>query len=127
MTVPEGPWYHGTRRGFTRGGVLFPRSAHRGAGTGAPVNPGREQPQEAANWVYLTRNLDLAWAYAWQAPGRGKPKVVVVRPHGTVEADPEHSGAMDAWRAEWATVTEVLLEPAITQEQARQGWVTSQA
>jgi hypothetical protein len=31
---------------------------------------------------------------------------------------------MDAWRAEWASVTDVLTEPTVTEEQARQGWVT---
>jgi hypothetical protein len=39
-------WYHGTRAGFTRGGYLFPRSAHGGPPTTAPLNPGRVQPTD---------------------------------------------------------------------------------
>ena len=123
--MDEDCWYHGTRRGFTRGGVLFPRAAHGGTGTGAPLSEGRQQPGDAQRWVYLTRDLDLAWAYAWSAAGRGKPKVVQVRPHGRIERDPEHSLAMDAWRCEWASVIDVLTEPTMTEEQARAGWAIS--
>ena len=104
----EPMFLHGTRRGFKPGGVLLPRAQHGGQGTNAPVNPGATPPPDAVNWVYLTTALDVAWLYAHHAPGRGKPKVLVMQPHGTVEPDPEHSAAMSAWRAEWATVTRVM-------------------
>lgn len=123
--VPDEPrWYHGTRRGFTRGGVLIPRSHHGRTGTSAPTAPGRSSPASADQYVYLTRDLNLAWVYAWHAPGRGRPKVLVVAPHGDLEPDPEHSREMDAWRCDWATVRQVLTEPAVTEADARAGWVT---
>lgn len=115
-------WFHGTRRGFTTGGLLLPRSTHGGPGTAAPVNPGRAVPDEAQGWVYLTEDIDVAWAYAWVAPGRGKPKVVEVVPHDDLEPDPEHSPAMRAWRCRWATVSRVHTVPTITEAEARDGW-----
>lgn len=115
-------FYHGTRRGFTRGGVLLPRSKHGGAGTTAPVNPGMRQPQDASSYVYVTTDVAIAWVYAWHAAGRGKPKVLVVQPIGEVKPDPEHSPAMSAYRCEWARVESVLTEPTITEQQAREGW-----
>lgn len=113
--------YHGTRRGFGRGGVVMPRSFHGGAGTSAPVT--RHAETGAESWVYVTGSLELAWAYAWHAAGRGKPKVLVVEPRGELEPDPEHSAAMDAWRCEWAVVRQVLTDPAISEAEARTGWV----
>lgn len=124
MTRPEADWFHGTRRGFRGGGgLLVPRSVHGSTPTGAPVNVGREALSDASQWVYLTRNLDLAWVYAWHASGRGKPKVLRVQPHGVIELDPEHSARMDAWRCEWATVQHVLTSPTVTEADARAGWV----
>lgn len=114
--------FHGTRRGFTKGGWLFPRTMHAGAATSAPTNPGRQPLADSAEWVYLTEDIDVAWAYAWAAPGRGKPKVVEVEPHGRIEPDPEHSPAMRAWRAESAVVRRVHTEPTITETEAREGW-----
>lgn len=116
-------WYHGTRRGFTRGGFLFPRSMHGGTATNAPTTEGKHSPASAEDWVYITGDLDLAWAYAFHAAGRGRPKVLVVEPVGPIEHDPEHSHRMDAWRCEWAKVTRVLTEPTITEQEARDGWV----
>lgn len=115
-------WYHGTRRGFRAGGVLLPRSVHHSAATTAPVNPGQVALADAEDWVYITRNLDLAWVYAWHAVGRGKPKVLQVNPVGDLEPDPEHSTAMDAWRCEFATVKKVFAEPTVTEAEAREGW-----
>lgn len=121
MTAPF-PLYHGTRQGFSRGGLLLPRAEHGGAGTAAPVNPGRQVPADASRWVYGTGSLDLAWVYAWHAVGRGRPKVLVLHPHGAPRSDPEHSPAADAWRCEWATVTRVLTDPTVTEQEARDGW-----
>lgn len=117
-------WFHGTRRGFTRGGYLFPRNDHGGPGTTAPTNPGMTSPEDSADWVHITRDPVLAWAYAWSAPGRGKPKVLTVEPHGPVEDDPEHSVRMDAWRCEWAKVVAVDTDPALSEEEALAGWAT---
>lgn len=118
-------FFHGTRRHFTQGGYLFPRGDHGAEGTGAPVNPGMESPEDAAQWVFVTEDIDVAWAYAWVAPGRGKPKVLEVEPIGAIEPDPEHSPAMRAWRCEWAKVTRVHKESTITEAEAREGWETS--
>lgn len=121
----DGRMYHGTRRGFTRGGWLMPRADHGGSGTTAPTAPGRESPDDADRWVHFTGDLILAWVYAWHAPGRGRPKVLVVEPHGRAERDPEHSPGMDAWRCESAKVVRVLTDPAISEAEARAGWVNA--
>lgn len=123
MEHPE-RWFHGTRRGFTTGGALLPRDEHAGPGTAAPLNPGYTAPADTAAWVYLTQDVNVAWAYAWVAPGRGRPKVVEVIPHGNLEPDPEHSTTMYAWRCEWAKVCRVHKTPAITEAEAAAGWVT---
>lgn len=117
--------YHGTRAGYRGpGGLVLPRATHGGPGTSAPVNAGQAAPADAGRWVYATESLDLAWVYAWHAPGRGRPKVLVIEPRGTLEPDPEHSPAMTAWRCEWATVSAVLTTPAVTEDEARAGWLT---
>lgn len=118
-------WYHGTRRGFTRGGLLIPASRHGGERTTAPLTEGATPQTGAENWVYMTTNIDLAWAYAFHASGRGKPKVLVLHPVSMPEPDPEHSSAMAAYRCEAATVTDVLTEPTITEAEARSGWATT--
>lgn len=116
-------WYHGTRRGFRPGGYLFPRAFHGSIGTTAPLAPGQAAPSDSDQWVYVTRSVDLAWVYAFHGTGRGRPKVLVVRPSGGLEPDPEHSAAMDAWRTQSARVLRVLVEPTMTEAEAREGWV----
>lgn len=114
--------YHGTRRGFTPGGWLLPRSDHGGPATSAPAS--RALPQNEQH-IYLTTDLDLAWVYAWHAPGRGRPKVLVVEPTQPIQHDPEHSPQMPAYRSRgMAHVAAVLTTPTVTEEQARQGWQT---
>lgn len=101
-------WYHGTRAGFQGpGGVVLPRSQTRAAGTSAPLNPGMKQPEDAGQYVFITRDIEVARAYAEHASGRGAPKVLVVDPHGVVDRDPEHGYRTDAWRCPWATVKSV--------------------
>lgn len=117
-------WYHGTRRGFTRGGYVTDREFHQGAQTSAPLKPGRQSPEDVVEHTYLTTNPVVAWVYAWHAPGRGKPKVLRVEPMGPVSPDPEHSPAMEAYRcAGWLRVVGVETEPLITEAEARAGWV----
>lgn len=117
-------FFHGTRRGFGRGGYLFPRTFHGGEGTAAPVNSGQAPSADADGWVYLTEEIDLAWAYAYAAPGRGKPKVLEVEPYGVVEPDPEHGPRMKAWRCNGsARVVRVLTEPTMTEAEAQEGWM----
>ena len=124
MAEGEVVFYHGTRRGFGRGGWLMPKRFHQNSEqTSAPVKPGRDRAADSEHWVYMTTHEELAWAYAWAAPGRGKPKVLVVEPCGVVERDPEHSVDMQAYRTEMAKVVEVLREPLLTEEEARDGWV----
>jgi len=119
-------WYHGTRRGCSRGGYVIPRSAHGKEGTSAPVNPGQQQPSDSGDYTYLTTSATLAWVYAWCAPGRGKPKVLTVEPMGNVYRDPEHSPDMEAYRCDgWLRVVNVDTEPIITEQEARDGWVTA--
>ena len=115
--------YHGTRAPFRGpGGLVLPRSVHGGPGTTAPLNPGRALPADAAGFVYVTEDLDVAWVYAWHAPGRGAPRVLVVAACG-LEADPEHSEGMGAWRCRSARVLRVLRKPTVDEESARAGWL----
>ena len=116
-------FYHGTRRGFKPGGYLLPRAFHEGRATAAPLSPGCVQPEDAAEYVYITESEDLAWAYAWCSPGRGRPKVLVVEPTGPVVPDSEHSPAMLAYRTTSARVVAVHIEPLMTEAEAREGWV----
>lgn len=116
--------YHGTRRPFKKGGLLLPRDVHGGASTSAPLN-GPAEPS-AESWVYVTESLNLAWAYAYAAPGRGKPRVLRVHPMGRIEPDHEHSAEMCAWRCESAGVVAVYTIPPMTAEEAAKGWMTPQ-
>lgn len=116
--------YHGTRRPFKRGGLLLPRAEHGGAGTSAPVTV-YDHSDRAARFAYATEDRAIAWVYAWHAPGRGRPRVLVVDPLGAVERDPEHSLDMRAWRFEAALVREVFLIPEVSEQDAREGWVLS--
>lgn len=117
-------FYHGTRKGFSKGGYLFPRSFHKGAGTYAPLKPGFEPRKDAEDYIYITTSETLAWVYAWHAPGRGRPKVLVVEPHGVIERDPEHSIDMEAYRCDGiAKVLSVDTEPKINEFEAAAGWV----
>lgn len=128
MSADDAPvvWYHGTRRGFGRGGWVFPRTFHGGAGTQAPLQPGKASPEDTAEHVYITTDEHLAWAYAYAAVGRGRPKVLVVEPHGPVEHDPEHSRDMPAYRCRGtARVVEVLTEAPFTAEESAAGWAIS--
>ena len=119
-------WYHGTRRGFTRGGVLFPRTFHGQSPTTAPTNPGMTPSPDSGEWVYITTDVNLAWVYAFHARGRGAPKVLTVTPRGTVERDPEHSPETAAYRCPWAAVTGVSKVPTMTEAEARNGWLSEQ-
>lgn len=74
--------YHGTCRGFTRGGYLFPVSFH-----GQEARPGHNG-EDSINYAYATSAREMAVWYALQTPGRGRPKVLTVAPIGDVESDP---------------------------------------
>jgi hypothetical protein len=121
--MSEPVFYHGTRRGFSRGGFLMPKRFHQQQDqTSAPLIPGKERARDSDDWVYVTTSPELAWVYAWCAPGRGKPKVLVVEPSGPIERDPEHSPGMEAYRTSMAKVVAVLKDPLVTEQEAREGW-----
>lgn len=123
MSAPV--FYHGTRRGFRKGGWLTPRTFHQDtAESAAPLQPGRSAAADRHEYTYVTTNPNLAWAYAYAAPGRGRPKVLIVEPHGPVESDPEHSPDMHAYRIHgWAKVIRVLTDPPFSEADSRAGWV----
>lgn len=106
-----------------KGGLLVPRNMHGGASTFAPLCEGREHLRGSENWVYVTTCQELAWAYAWAAAGRGKPRVLTVNPAGPLERDPEHSIDMEAYRCEAAFVVSVSTEPLMDEMTATAGWV----
>lgn len=73
--------YHGTRRPFTKGGLLLPVDDHKGkARTG--------QATDGTAFCYMTTDRELAEWYAIQAKGRGLPRVLTVEPIGLIEVDP---------------------------------------
>lgn len=121
-------YYHGTRRPFQRGGLLLPRSYHGGDGTSAPLtsralsDSEQHVVDESSSYVYITTNVAIAWAYAWSAPGRGKPRVLTVAPTSDIEPDPEHSPLMEAYRCDGARVISVSLDPLLTEQEAADGW-----
>lgn len=84
--------------------------------------PGGDRLPESDDWVYLTTDFLLAWAYAHAAGGDGPPVVLMAKPQGMLEHDPEHSDWMPVYRCEWALVELVDAEPRITAEQAALGW-----
>jgi hypothetical protein len=93
---PE-PLYHGTRRPFGRGGLLVPGddvgADHHGLGR--------------SGWVYVTPDFELAKEYARAAQGRGRAKVVQVRPWGEVYVDDSTIAGgeeQESYRCEAATV-----------------------
>ena len=102
MTAPV--FYHGTRRGFRSGGVLLPAAL-----TGAPDNHGLGRTAV----VYVTPDLELAWDYAEAALGRGRPKVLVVRPLGPLAVDESTCGGQEqaSFACSWARVLRVLAAP----------------
>lgn len=118
--------FHGTRAPFQVGGLLLPRSTTSAVGTTAPLNAGRRTPVDADQYVYLTADLDVAWAYAFAATGCSRPRVLVAMPEDPPISDGEHSARMGAFKASAATVIEVMLEPTITAEQAAAGWAGPQ-
>lgn len=97
--------YHGTRAGFRAGGYLFPVDWH-----GSRPRAGHQEGGTA--YVYMTTDLDLAWAYAEQTRGRGRPKVLIVQPLGPVEVDPStYDYEEDQYRCrEGAKVLKVIKE-----------------
>lgn len=127
MNEEPPPLYHGTRVGFRgRGGLLLPRGTHGGKGTTAPLKPGRQSPADAQQYVFVTTSKELAWVYAWHSQGRGRPRVLTVRPLSDVWRDPEHSVDMEAYKCEAAFVLAVDFEPLVTEEDARAGWVEAE-
>ena len=80
---------------------------------------------DAERYVYVTTSRELAWVYAWHARGRGRPRVLTVTPLSDVWHDPEHSPDMEAYRCESAFVTAVDLDPLVSEQDARAGWVTT--
>lgn len=105
------PLYHGTRKPFQRGGLILPRSQH-----GGPANHVATGTvpfaDDAANWVYLTPDLDLAWDYAVEATGRGAPRVCEVAVWGDLLVDDSTVNGEDVvqFRCEAASVVRVLRE-----------------
>lgn len=93
------PLYHGTRRGFDRGGLLLP------GGEVGQDNHGLGR----TGHVYVTPDLGLAKHYAEHANGKGRPRVVEVAPLGPVEVDDSTVGGdqQESYRVDCARVLRV--------------------
>ncbi len=114
--------WHGTKASLRSGDVLLPRSSHGAAPTTGPLVPSGERLAESDDWVYVTTDRNLAWAYAHYSGGAGEPVVLLVEPCGRIERDPEHSNHMPVYRCRSARVVVVDTLQTVTPEQARQGW-----
>ncbi len=101
----------------------MPRTFSGSGATTAPTAAGHCARPDSERYVYVTTSLELAWVYAWHAPGRARPRVLTVRPLSDVWDDPEHSAEMEAYRCEAARVESVDLVPLVTEAEARTGWV----
>jgi hypothetical protein len=120
---PARRYMHGTKKSFTPGQAILPRSQHHGGANAAPVGSAWTERADAADWVYVTTDLNGAWLYAHDAWGDGDPVVYEVFPMSEVEHDPEHSKEMPAFRCRSAVVLGRIRGEAITPEQARALWV----
>jgi len=92
-------YFHGTKAAFKSGDLLRPRREHGGAPTSARTVDGSRHP-DSDDWVHVTTCFSLAWAYAHASGESGDPVVLVVKPRGILEPDPEHSDRMPAYRCE---------------------------
>jgi hypothetical protein len=115
-------YWHGTKASLSAGDVLLPRREHGGAPTTGPMVPGGERLPESDDWVYVTTDRNLAWAYAHCSGGSGDAVVLLVQPLGAIHHDPEHSDHMPVFRCRAATVQVVDSRQAMTAEQAQRGW-----
>ena len=101
----SGEWFHGTRRGFGRGGFLTPASFH-GAGQANRL----DDYDGAEGYVFLTPDREVAEMFARSAKGRGRPKVLTVEPTADVEPDHATLGGEDGslFRSSgWAKILKV--------------------
>lgn len=96
--------YHGTRAPFRgRGGLVLP-----GNEVGRHCHPGLEY---RSDWVYVTPDFELAVEYAHAAVGRGKPKVLVVRPGSDMYVDDStvNGEEQESYRVKYAIVERVIV------------------
>ena len=97
--------YHGTRAGFRKGGYVIPGDELGKDNHGL----GRSDA------VYLTPNYDEAEEWALSSKGRGRPKVLFVRPGGPLTVDDSTVGGEEheGYRcAAWCEVLRVqIVEP----------------
>ena len=121
LRLPTRYW-HGTKASLQPGDLLLPRREQGGAPTAGPLVPGGERLPQSDDWVYVTTDRNLAWAYAHCSGGAGDAMVLLVEPVGAIEQDPEHSDHMPVYRCEAATVLVLDTRQAMTSEQAQQGW-----
>lgn len=116
-------YFHGTKAVLGRGDVLRPRREHGGSPTTAPVTAGAARLPESDEWVYVTTDYYVAWAYAYASGGLGDEKVLVVEPQGSVAPDPEQSDHMNCFRCPSAEVLVIMDLPApFSKQVARAGW-----
>jgi rifampin ADP-ribosylating transferase len=72
----NGPFYHGTKVNLRIGDYLE-----------AGYNSNFEE-QEKSNYIYLTATMDAAIWGAELAVGEGKGRILIVKPTGTIDDDP---------------------------------------
>jgi hypothetical protein len=101
MSAP--PLYHGTRRPFQKGGLVLPAKV-----TGAKFTEGGVREDEGEH-VYVTPDWQLAATFARMANGRGRPRILTVKPLSKLEVDWATFGGeeREAYRCEAAIVEKV--------------------
>jgi hypothetical protein len=101
MSDPSPQMYHGTRAGFRgKGGIVLPGEMFQKDNH----HLGR------SSWVYVTPDIDLAWSFAEASDGKGRPRVLMVRPIGKLEVDASTVAGenYEMYRCDSALVTQVL-------------------
>lgn len=120
--TPQYHYFHGTKAPLRRGDMVLPRRIHGGPATNAPLTPGGTRLPESDDYVYVTNDYNFAWACAYESGALGEPVVLVVKPQGNLELDPEHSAHMGAYRCEAALVLAVDNQAPFDAEAAKKGW-----
>jgi hypothetical protein len=119
---PGPHYFHGTRGTWKRGDRVIPRKVSGEPPSRARLTPGAQPREASENYVYVTLNWNLAWAYAHKAGRPGEPVLLVVHPEGELSPDPESSDAMKAYCCAAAMVLAVDDQPPFSAEDAEKGW-----
>ena len=98
-------WWHGTRRGFQKGGLILPPSFHgKGKANDLPDHTDDD-------WVFITPDREIAEEFAYKAAvGKGRPRVLQVVPLHDVFNDWATYGGEDGYLYRTASARVIAVE-----------------